>query len=337
MNLAVFYKEARSISRERTFITTILLQVFLILFYSLAILGIYIIMNPYGQYGTIDVLVVQNEFLDMDFVRLMDGFDVQIGPRDTGEHDAVLEFTDSDPAILYVYTRGKGFRASYVIAELKDVLKRYENLKKRESLGIVTSSDLDAGISTSRLSISSLVFEFRYFLLVPLLMFLPIYLSAVLFIDLFTEEIANKTLVLLKAAPVSMAWVIAQKMLAALLLSMAQAIAWVVILEFRHIHIRNPLPMLGLLFLANVAIILFAGVVSINFRDRSVSQVILSFVVVALLVTKSFSFNTLNLVTKLAVIDLPLSQMLLHAAMLICIIAALSVAVAISARRLAES
>jgi ABC-type Na+ efflux pump permease subunit len=325
MSLAVFKKEMRSIVKERTFATTLLLQLFLILFYTLAILGIYVIMNPHGYYGKIDALVVENEYLDRDFVSMLDGFEVTYGDKGSiEEYDVVLEFTDTGPVILYVYTDGRGFRASYIISELKDALIKYEDSVQSTELGILTSSDIDASVNRDRLTISSLVFEFRYFLLVPLLMFLPIYLAAVLFIDIFTEEIAKKTLMVMRTGPISMAGIIFQKMLAALLLSMVQIVAWIVVLGWRGITVRNPLSIIFLLFLANIAVILFACLVSLYFGKRSVSQVVLSFVVIVLLVTKSFSFNTLNIVTKLAVIDVPFSALAVHALGLVVVICVLA-------------
>jgi len=317
MNTAIFKKELRSIIRERTFITTVIMQVFLIIFYTLAILGVYIIMNPYGSFGRIDLVIVENEFTDYAIGDFLPEASVKFGSRaDVPEADIALEFISDDPAIIYVYAQGKGFRTSYQISELKKGLARYEEYKRMQVADLVPATQLiDAsGVSLSRLTISALVFEFKYLLLIPLLLFLPIYLSGVLFIDLFTEEHAKKTLQLLRHAPLSMQSIINQKMAAALLLSIVQIVTWLGLLHLRNITVQNPFSIVLLCFLFNILVLLASAWIAVYFQNRSISQVIFSFAVIILLVTKSFAWSQLNIMTRLAISGAPIAM---YAAILI--------------------
>jgi ABC-2 type transport system permease protein len=308
MILAIFRKELRSIVRERTFISTLLLQLFLIIFYSVAILGIMVIFSPnlHGHHRA-QILVADNEFIDRHFVDLLrKDHDAVVGDLSrASDFDLAIEFTKKDPAIMYVYTKDESFATTYILSELKKVLLQYEEDRMPASIIKISPFRKASGLDINRMTVIALVFEFKYFLLVPLLLFLPIYLSGVLYIDLFTEEVARKTLSMLRAAPVSLLCIINQKLLAALVVSIAQIVAWIMVLELRHIPISNKPEIILVLVLLNLAVLLIACLISLVFTSRAIAQTVFSFAVIAALVTRGFSYNPLNLVTKLAVIDVP--------------------------------
>jgi len=326
MRLPVFRKEIRSIIRERTFISTILLQFFLIAFYWLAIIGIFVVMNPNNNFGQIQALVSDNEFVDDGFLSLMDNFNVTRGDlRFAQSFDVAIEFTSSDPAIIYVYTKGQNFRSTYIIAEFKKVMRAYQEDHQSSKAKIVTVNQLlaSSGQNIDRVTLNSLIFEFKYLLMFPLLMFLPIYLSGVLFIDIFTEEHAKKTMTLLKVAPISMRSIVYQKILAALVLSTLQIIAWITLLTLRNIDVENKLPVILILVLTNILVLFISALIASVSRTRTTSQLIFSLFVIMLLVTKGFRFNPLNMVTKLAIIDVSFVSIIfsvigLVAAIIIC-------------------
>jgi ABC-2 type transport system permease protein len=311
MNLAIFRKELRSIVRERTFVSTLLLQVFLVLFYSLAILGILVIFSPHTQHSqSLRILVISNEYVDWHFVELaQQRYQVTVGPLEGyRDYDLAVEFIMKDPALLYVYTRDESFRTTYMISELKKTLLKYDEDLKPQMIIKVTDLVDKSGLDLNRLTVAGLVFEFTNLLLIPLLLFLPIYLSGVLYIDLITEETARKTLALLRSAPVSLHSIISQKILAALAVSLAQILAWILILEVRHIHVNNVTSILAIIVLLNIAVLYVAALTTIAFRTRAISQTVFSVFVIIALVTKGFAYNPLNTVTRLAVITLPWQQ-----------------------------
>jgi len=314
MNLAVFKKEIGDLINERTFLSTILLQVFLIVFYSIAILGLLVIFNPQTQTTrNIDILIVDNEHIDMDFTRLLQKYRTTVGDiRDYADYDLIIEFRSREPIIMYVYTFERSFKTAFALTELKKVLLTYEEDVKAEIYPIVRVNPIlrKTGLDQNTLTVTSLIFEFKYFLLVPLLLFLPIYLSGVLFIDLFTEEISKKTLSILLVAPIKIGNVIFQKILAALVLSFAQIIAWIAILEFRNIPINNVGTVLLLLLFTNISVLLLSAIIATTFRTRALSQMAFSFAMIVLLVSKSYAYNPLNIVTRLAVIDVILGTVI---------------------------
>lgn len=307
--MRIFRKEMMSIIKEKTFISTLLMQVFLIAFYSLALFGVIILIAPQMGTRNVDLLVVQNQYLDN---RIAEHFHDRISVTygDSSElkrHQAAIEFRSKDPYIIYLYTQEEGFASARIVSELKKVFDSYEeSIQEQHGITRIKPIVEASGMDVNRIKIMNIIYEFKYLMLVPLLLFLPIYLSGVLFIDLFTEELASKTLAILLVTPMTFSRIVYEKIAASFVISISQILIWVALLEFRGINILNKPMIFVLVVLLNLNVLLFTAVISISLKKRAICQTIFSFLMIILLVTKGFHMNPLNIITKLAVIDIPI-------------------------------
>ena len=322
MKIPIVFKELKDIAREKTFTSTLLLQIFLITFYSLAIMGILMVYAPARVgYGSIDAVVVHSGVYPQIFIETLEAngnFRIQTDTiLDNFKHDIVVYYPNlpEDTArelILQVYVKNGTMRSNYVINEIKQSFLEYEEKLRsvksyvddiypvRPMIGAVK---LDESI----LTVYSLIFEFKYLLMVPLLLFLPIYLSGTLFIDLYTEEIEKKTLMILSAAPIKLKQIINQKIFAALILSIIQIVAWMIILDMRGVHIADWLFILPLLFIINILVLMLSAIIAVYTKNRAVAQVIFSMIMIILLLSKGIIYNPVNIITRMSVLGLEAS------------------------------
>lgn len=305
----IFTKEIRNIIKERTFASVFFMQLFMIIFYSVALFGLFIIFSP-GS-GDAGILVVENEYTNYELVSILrESFDVDLGNMQSG-YDAVIEFTDTEPVIADIYADEEGFKTAYIVTELQKAFSELEDKLRDENVkGYISISGL-VKKDITRINLIGMAFEFKHLILVPLLFFLPIYLSGVLFIDIFTEELSRKTLNILMVAPLKLKNIVNQKMAASIAVSFFQIIIWMFLFEARGIDIDNKLPVLFLLFLLNIIVLLISAIIALNFRSRGFSHTIFSFFVVFLLVTKDLAFNPIGVITRLAIIDFNFYYLLL--------------------------
>jgi len=141
-------------------------------------------------------------------------------------------------------------RTTLVVVQVRETLERIER-DERERRSEYLDHDLvpvPSGVS------SSPYFGFSYTLLVPLLLFLPVFISGSVTVDAITEEVEHGTLELLRTAPVSLTTVVDGKGAAMAALAPAQAVLWVALLGLNGIAIAN----VGLLVVLVSALALFA-------------------------------------------------------------------------------
>ena len=114
--------------------------------------------------------------------------------------------------------------------------------------------------------------------MIPLLLFLPPFISGSVAVDSVTEEIERGTLELLRAAPVSLVDVVEGKALAMVALAPAQVALWIALLALNGTTVANPVAVL--LFVTAVAtIVVVSGVVvGLRFGRRRPAQLLYSVV-----------------------------------------------------------
>jgi len=108
-------------------------------------------------------------------------------------------------------------------------------------------------------------FTFTYTILLPLLLFLPPFISGSVVVDSVTEEIERGTLELLRVAPVSLTEIVDGKAIGMILIAPLQAVLWLSLLWLNDIAIANPGPLLLLVTavaMLTVAVGLFLGLVA---------------------------------------------------------------------------
>src|SRR6185369_3503752 len=117
--------------------------------------------------------------------------------------------------------------------------------------------------------------------LLPMLMFFPAFVAGSMSIDSLTEEVENNTMQTLLSAPLTVSSMISAKIVAAVVISTVQCIAWLALMELNGIAIQN---MPWILLLA----VIVAGITStcamlgaVFLKDRERSQFIYSLILLA--------------------------------------------------------
>lgn len=147
----------------------------------------------------------------------------------------------------------------------------------------------------------STYFEFVYVVLLPLLLLTPAFISGGLMIDFLTEEIETNTLDLLLVTPLSMEDIVNGKVLLAVGLAPAQALAWMLLLMANGIMIYHIPYILFLVTSVTAILVLIGAGISILLKERGMTQMLYSLVLILLfLVSYLFTNSPMNLIIRLA-------------------------------------
>ncbi len=218
--------------------------------------------------------------------------------------DAILvvpQVKASDNAIieLILYLPKSDIKGTFAVLQLKKPLEEFESYVREvrgERIGFEPIKLYY--IKTKR---TSSYFEFIYGILIPLLMFTPVFISGGFIIDTITEEYQRKTLDLLLVSPASFLEVLNGKILVAIIIAPAQALLWIILLRLNHVVVHNIMIILLLVSLSGVIIVFIGVIVALRYRDRGVSQYIYSLLLILLfLAGYLFDNSPLNLVVRLA-------------------------------------
>jgi ABC-type Na+ efflux pump permease subunit len=131
-------------------------------------------------------------------------------------------------------------------------------------------------------------FSFTYTVLVPILLFLPAFISGSITSDIITEGFKRGTIELLRAAPLTDVHVIDGKLLAMCSLAPIQAAAWLLLVSANGVAVQNIPALLVLVTGVTLVVGAIGALVAMRYRDRSKSQFIYSAAIVGL-----FSLATL--------------------------------------------
>jgi len=98
-----------------------------------------------------------------------------------------------------------------IVVQLRDLLQTYERQERADRVAFLSESPLPLPERTG----TSPYFTFTYTVLIPVLVFLPVFISGSLVVDSITEEIDEGTFELLRVAPVTLGEIVDGKALAA--------------------------------------------------------------------------------------------------------------------------
>jgi ABC-type Na+ efflux pump permease subunit len=108
--------------------------------------------------------------------------------------------------------------------------------------------------------------------LVPLLLFLPVFISGSIAVDSLTEEIDRGTLELLRVSPVSFAGIVDGKLLAAAGLAPVQAALWIGLLRLNGTAVSHPMLLVALVTSLAVLVVSLALAIAVVAPDRRAAQ-----------------------------------------------------------------
>lgn len=293
--LAIALKDLRSMLKERTFVSVILLLIFVASFASVLTFGLLILYNPtylnilfeselrIGVAG--DAPVLHSFFDGKHYSSLNDAFyDFY-----TGKIDAILwlpkeNLTKGSNYVKVFLPREevKSIQASVIIK--KKLIEYQDHLRKLR--GMPTGGKLLVySMSGEELIIPegvSMVFKFIYVVLIPLMMITTAVVASGLFIDLITEEKETGTIDLLFAA-CKKDEIISGKILAATLLPVILTPIWLTLLVLNGVEIHNFLLVLSIAYSFSFFMISVAAFIVTVFKDRERSQLVFSLATVGII------------------------------------------------------
>ena len=307
---AMVKKELRSVTREKTIVIALVIQLLIASFSSVILVGLLSFYDPesigLNASANIKVGVIGN--VGSRLVGFLKNCNIKVKALSSplaaedefkaGEIDAVIFIPEDngDVVEMQLFLPSAETRSTVILMMLREPLKRYENyLRERQGINI-RYSDIKGLHPTTH--------EFLYSFIVPILMFFPAFIAGSMVIDSVSEELETHTLETLWSAPLSLSAIFGAKIVAALVLTVVQCALWSLLLRFNHIYIRN----LGLVLLlaAVVAAINAVGsaFIAMYFKDRERAQFMYSlFIMIEAGIGYFWDSSPLILMTRLATDD----------------------------------
>ncbi len=284
--LTIAKRELWVLGREKTIVLALVIQLFVAGFSGFLVVGLVSLYDPGSVDGyQIDVAVTgeaTDELLaalderDAVSATSYDDTAAAFGAFEERQVQAVFETTKRDGRIAVVLTAPEGsIETTLVVSESQEILRALERQQRAERSAFLTNSPLwlpaDGG--------GNPYFDFTYTILLPLLVFLPVFISGSLTVDSITEEIDRGTLELLRVAPVSMTAIIDGKALAMIAIAPMQAMAWLVLLTFNGVGVANGGWLFVLVTALTTIVVAMAVAIALFAPDRRSAQLLFSIAV----------------------------------------------------------
>jgi len=312
--LLIAKKEMSSLLKEKTLVLAIIVQLLIASFSSLLVIGLASFFDPSALGGYDERVNVGfvgsgelSRFIEKSNVRPYYYKDTTAALADFNDNkiDAVLvtplQVAESTEIInIEIYLPKSEIKSTLVTLQLKRPLEEYEAFVRD-----IRSSRI--GFEPFRLYVdaipekTSTYFEFIYGILIPLLVFTPVFISGGLIIDMLTEEFERRTMELLLVSPLSFFEILSGKMLAAVVIVPVQVFLWLALVMLNGIEVYGIGAILLVISIIAVIIVLVGAAVAVRYKERAISQYIYSQILIFLfLMGYLFSDSPFNLVTRLS-------------------------------------
>jgi ABC-type Na+ efflux pump permease subunit len=310
-------KELRGLGYEKTILLAILLQLFIAMFSSFLMVGLASLYDPsaMSQYSgyRYGIAYAGNDSALKGYLQASRDFTVyemDLSPAIAALKErklaAVLYVPGTapyaeQPVTVTLYALQNDLQSAIVEVKIKNALLDFERDLREVRASRLTEEPVPLAIPAQGAGGANF-FEFVYGLLIPLLVFMPAFISAALVIDLITEEYQHDTLETLTSTPVSFTDIVWGKILACELLVPVQAGIWLLLLILNGITIANAPLILLHVVLGSSILTLLGALTALHYRERTAAQFIFSTaLVVVVLFVLAVPSNPLNLITRLAV------------------------------------
>ncbi|MEF8860693.1 MAG: ABC transporter permease, partial [Haloarculaceae archaeon] len=219
--LVVGRRELSSLSREKTIVLALVIQLFVAGFSSFLVVGLTSLYSPASvSGGDVEVAVVgdaDEAFLEAaeaaGGIRVRPYPDVEAadGAFQSGAVDAVVEArTRAGRISVTVTAPAEGLRKTLVVVRVRSALETLERIEREER-----SDSLESRVVPLPPTVdASPYLGFTYTVLVPMLLLLPAFIVGSVAVDAVTEEVERGTLELLRVTPLSLAAIVEGKALA---------------------------------------------------------------------------------------------------------------------------
>jgi len=197
---------------------------------------------------------------------------------DRGELDAVVRAERSrGRTTVTALVPDSDVRTTLVVVQLRDALRAFERTERAERANYLDSRPLALPPEGS----ANPYYGFTYTVLLPLLLFLPVFVGGSIAVDSITEERERGTLELLRVAPVSIGDIVDSKLFATASIAPVQALAWLVLLEVNGTAVRNVPLLVVLVSGLSLAVVAFGVGIALWSSDRRQAQFLYSTGIIA--------------------------------------------------------
>lgn len=296
--------------REKTIVLALVIQLFIAGFSSFLLVGLVSMYSPASVSGGGVAIGVTGDTSE-DLIASIEGegdwevvrYDSETAARDAferGRADTVFLTESSADGTVFVEALipDESVRSTVIVVQVREALTVYE----RHQRAAISHRLTRKPIPVPDLPDQRPTFAFTYTVLLPLLMFLPVFISGSVAADTITEEIDAGTLELLRVTPMSLVQIIDGKMLAMIGLAPVQAAAWLGLLIVNGTGIANVLPLLGFVTASAVIVVGLGASLALLLETRQAAQLIYSLgIILVFLLAGLLPESPPNLVAKLAI------------------------------------
>ena len=288
--LTIAGRELSGLRAEKTILLAIGIQLFIAAFSSFLVVGLVSMYDP-GSLGGAEVEVAGAGDAVADLERAAAEVEGASVTRYEDAGAARLAFDRNAADAVVVANRNDDGRISAVVTapdatvettvivvQLRDLLRTYERQERADRADYLSESPLPLPERTG----TSPYFTFTYTVLIPVLVFLPVFISGSLVVDSITEEIDEGTFELLRVAPVTLGEIVDGKALAAVAIAPGQALLWLLLLRFNGTPVANVPSILALMTGLTTLVVALALAISALAPDRRAAQFLYSIGVLVL-------------------------------------------------------
>lgn len=286
-------RELTSLSREKTIVLAIVIQLFIAAFSSFLVVGLTSLYDPSSvDDGQVQMALTGDaERRVLDAASQTEGIEIfryddreaAMSAFEQGEVD-MLMVARSVPAgggtqlQVETFVPAESLRTTLIVVQLRDLLTELERLERGDRTEYLEFTPVEVPDDAG----SSSYFGFTYSILLPVLLFLPAFISGSIVVDSITEEVERGTLELLRVSPVGLIDIIDGKAVGMILLAPVQAGLWMLLLRANGISIANVVSLLVLVTAIATITVVLGTVLGLVTGRRRQAQLLYS--VLALLV-----------------------------------------------------
>ncbi|MFT4947695.1 MAG: ABC-2 type transport system permease protein [Natronomonas sp.] len=257
-------REISALSREKTIVLALVIQLFIAGFSSFLVVGLTSLYDPSAGDGEIAVGISGDERDEL--VRVAEETE-GVSPTAYDDREAARTAFEDGQLNAVLHTRtvqtqqgsriavdadvpAESLETTLIIVRLRELLLEFERQERDLRSDALDFSPVEMPEEQENSDGFTRYFTFTYTILLPLLLFLPPFISGSVVVDSVTEEIERGTLELLRVAPVSLTEIVDGKAIGMILIAPLQAILWLGLLWANGIAVAN----VGLLLLLVVAV-----------------------------------------------------------------------------------
>ncbi len=289
----ILKRELSSLSKEKTIILALVIQLFIAGFSSFLVVGLTTLYDPGSAGGEQLTVGIAGETQDQLLAVATERDDIEPRPYvseaaamdafERGEVDAVVTGTvltdEAETVQLDVVVPAEDLRTTLIVTTLREYLTAVETIERQERAHELSFTPMELPPDTGD---GSPYFGFTYTILIPLLLFLPPFISGSIAVDSMTEELERGTLELLRVAPLSLVDIVDGKALGMIAIAPLQAMLWIGLLRLNGITIANGTLLLLLVTAVATLTVVIGLLMALLTRQRRQAQLLYSVLVLLL-------------------------------------------------------